>query len=145
MDLRPSTLDDLGILATISWFCREFQATYPELKIKQDIQAEEQQIPTLLKTVIFRIIQEALNNIGKHSQAVKIRLNLAQKDHHLHLIIRDNGVGFDLKNAFFLDGSTRGMGLAGMKERAKLSGGALTIRSQPGKGTRIQAVWPLGE
>ena len=145
MDLRPSTLDDLGILATISWFCREFQTTYSGILIKQKIQVEEQQIPALLKTVIFRIIQEALNNIGKHSQAGQIRLNLAQKDHHLHLDIRDNGVGFDLKNAFSLDGSTRGMGLAGMKERAKLSGGALTIHSQPGKGTRIQAAWPLGE
>ena len=145
MDLRPSTLDDLGILATISWFCREFQTTYSGIRIKQKIQVEEQQIPALLKTVIFRIIQEALNNIGKHSQAGQIRLNLAQKDHHLHLDIRDNGVGFDFKNAFSLDGSTRGMGLAGMKERAKLSGGSLTIHSQPGKGTRIQAAWPLGE
>ena len=145
MDLRPSTLDDLGILATISWFCREFQTTYSGILIKQKIQVEEQQIPVLLKIVIFRIIQEALNNIGKHSQADQIRLNLAQKDHNLHLGIRDNGVGFDLKTAFSLDGSSRGMGLAGMKERATLSGGTLTIHSQPGKGTRIQAAWPLGE
>jgi len=145
MALRPSTLDDLGILATITWFCREFQSTYSGILIKQKIQVEEQQIPALLKTVIFRVIQEALNNIGKHSQASQIRLNLAKKNHHLHLDIRDNGVGFDLKNAFSSDGFTRGMGLAGMKERAKLSGGSLTIHSQPGKGVRIQAAWPLGE
>jgi PAS domain S-box-containing protein len=143
MDLRPSTLDDLGILATISWFCREFQTTYSGIRIKQKIQVEEEQIPDLLKTVIFRIIQEALNNIGKHSQAGQIRLSLVQKDHHLHLDIRDNGVGFDSKKDFPLDGSTRGMGLAGMKERAKLSGGTLTIHSQPEKGTRIQAAWLL--
>jgi signal transduction histidine kinase len=143
MDLRPSTLDDLGILATISWFCREFQTTYSGILIKQKIQVEEQHIPALLKTVIFRILQEALNNIGKHSQAGQIRLSLAQKNHHLHLDIRDNGGGFDLKNVFPLDGSTRGMGLAGMKERANLSGGKLTIHSQPGKGTRIQAIWLL--
>ncbi len=123
MDLRPSTLDDLGILATISWFCREFQNTYPGILIKQEIQVEEGQIPLLLKTVIFRIIQESLNNIAKHSQAGKINLNLAQKDHRLHLNIRDNGLGFTLKNAFPLDGSTRGMGLTSMKERAKFSGG----------------------
>jgi PAS domain S-box-containing protein len=145
MDLRPSTLDDLGILATISWFCREFQTTYSGILIQQKIQVEEGQIPEQLKTVIFRIVQEALNNIGKHSQAVQIRLNLAQKDHHLRLEIQDNGVGFDLKNAFSLDGSARGMGLAGMKERANLSGGKLTFHSQPGKGTRIHASWPLGE
>ncbi len=145
MDLRPSILDDLGILATISWFCREFQTTYSDIRIKQKIQVQEEQIPALLKTVIFRIIQEALNNIGKHSQAGQIRLNLVQKDHHLQLDIRDNGVGFDLKSIFALNGSTRGMGLAGMEERAKLSGGTFAIRAQPGKGTRIQAAWPLEE
>ena len=145
MDLRPSTLDDLGILATISWFCREFQNTYPGILIKQEIQMEEGQIPLLLKTVIFRIIQESLNNIAKHSQADKISLNLARKGHHLRLNIQDNGLGFTLKNAFPLDGSTRGMGLTSMKERAKFSGGTLTIHSQPGEGTRIQAAWPLGE
>ena len=145
MDLRPSILDDLGILATISWFCREFQTTYSDIRIKPRIQVQEEQIPALLKTVIFRIIQEALNNIGKHSQAGQIRLNLVQKDHHLQLDIRDNGVGFDLKSIFALNGSTRGMGLAGMEERAKLSGGTFAIRAQPGKGTRIQAAWPLEE
>ncbi len=144
MALRPSTLDDLGILATITWFCREFQSTYSGILVKRKIQVEEQQIPALLKTVIFRIIQEALNNIGKHSQASQIRLNLAQKDLHLYLDIRDNGVGFDL-NASSSNSFTRGMGLAGMKERAKLSGGSLTIHSQPGKGARIQAAWPLGK
>jgi PAS domain S-box-containing protein len=143
MDLRPSTLDDLGILATISWFCREFQATYSGVLIKQKIQVEERQIPALLKIVIFRIIQEALNNIGKHSKAGQISLNLTREGRHLHLNIRDNGGGFDLKKAYSSDNSSRGMGLAGMKERAELSGGTLTIHSQPGKGTRIQAVWPL--
>ncbi|RPH82722.1 MAG: PAS domain S-box protein, partial [Desulfobacteraceae bacterium] len=145
MALRPSTLDDLGILATISWFCREFQATYSGILIKQKIQVEEQEIPALLKTVIFRIVQEALNNIGKHSRAGQISLNLTRKGRHLNLDIRDNGGGFDLKKPYSSDNSTRGMGLAGMKERAELSGGALTIHSQPGKGTRIQAVWLLGE
>jgi PAS domain S-box-containing protein len=145
MDLRPSTLDDLGILATISWFCREFQTTYSNILLKQEVQVEERQISAQLKTVIFRIIQESLNNIGKHSQADQITLNLAKKDRHLHLDIRDNGVGFSLKNAFFSDGSTRGMGLASMKERAELSGGVLTIHTEPGEGTRIQATWPLGE
>ncbi len=145
MDLRPSTLDDLGILATISWFCREFQATYSGVLIKQKIQVEEQEIPPLLKIVIFRIVQEALNNIGKHSKAGQISLNLTRKGRHLNLDIRDNGGGFDLKKPYSSENSNRGMGLAGMKERAKLSGGALTIHSQPGKGTRIQAVWLLGE
>ena len=145
MALRPSTLDDLGVLATISWFCREFQATYPQILIKQKIRAAERQIPDLLKTVVFRIIQEALNNIGKHSQAGQIKLNLVRKDLHLHLDIQDNGVGFEGRHSYPEDGSPRGLGLAGMKERAELSGGTLSIKSQPGKGTRIQADWPLNE
>jgi PAS domain S-box-containing protein len=145
MALRPSTLDDLGVLATISWFCREFQATYPQILIKQKIRAAERQIPDLLKTVVFRIIQEALNNISKHSQANQIRLSLVKKDHHLHLDIRDNGLGFEGRHSYPAAGTNRGLGLAGMKERAELSGGTLSIKSQPGKGTRIQADWTLNE
>ena len=145
MALRPSTLDDLGVLATISWLCREFQGTYPQILVEQKIQVAEEQIPDLLKTVVFRIIQEALNNIGKHSQAGQIKIHLARKDLRLQLDIRDNGVGFKFKHLPASDGFTRGMGLTGMKERAELSGGTLMIISQPGKGTRIQAIWPLGE
>jgi PAS domain S-box-containing protein len=145
MALRPSTLDDLGVLATISWLCREFQATYPQVLVEQKIQVAEQQIPDLLKTVVFRIIQEALNNIGKHSQADQIKIQLGRKNLRLRLDIQDNGVGFENKCLSPSDGFTRGMGLAGMKERAELSGGTLMIKSQPGKGTRIQAIWLLEE
>src|SRR4030042_6679818 len=69
MDLHPSTLDDLGIVATLSWFCRSFQTTYTHIRIEQDVGIGESEVPKILKTVIYRILQEALNNIAKHSKA----------------------------------------------------------------------------
>ncbi len=143
MDLRPSILDDLGILATLSWFCREFQKTYSHLQIEQDISAGEEQIPDPLKIIIFRITQEALNNIAKHSRAGHVRLGLGRDDERLLLEIQDNGSGFQVEEATSGKAEARGMGLAGMKERTELSGGAFQIRSNKKRGTLIRATWPL--
>ncbi len=74
--LRPSMLDDLGIIATIGWFCREFQKTYAGICIEQEIDIDEEDIPEPLKIVIFRIVQEALNNIARHSKAELVSLSL---------------------------------------------------------------------
>ena len=76
MNLRPSILDDLGILATIRWFCRQFESTYSDIRIKQSIKIEEHEVPDSLKTVIFRVLQEGLNNIAKHSRAKMVLLFL---------------------------------------------------------------------
>jgi PAS domain S-box-containing protein len=143
MDLRPSILDDLGILATLSWFCREFQKTYSHLQIEQDISAGEEQIPGPLKIIIFRITQEALNNIAKHSRAGHVRLGLGLDDERLLLEIQDNGRGFQVEEATNGKAEGRGMGLAGMKERTELSGGEFQIRSNEKRGTLIRATWPL--
>lgn len=143
MDLRPSILDDLGILATLSWFCREFQKTYTHIRMEQDISAGEEQIPGPLKIIIFRITQEALNNIAKHSRAGQVRLGLVLDEERLLLEIQDNGRGFQVKEAMNEKAEGRGMGLAGMKERTELSGGEFQIRSSEGQGTLIRATWPL--
>jgi PAS domain S-box-containing protein len=143
MDLRPSILDDLGILATLSWFCREFQKTYTHIRIEQDISAGEEQIPGPLKIIIFRITQEALNNIAKHSRAGHVRLGLGLDEERLLLEIQDNGRGFQVEEATDGKAEGRGMGLAGMKERTELSGGEFQIRSNQGRGTLIRAAWPL--
>ncbi|MDL1963045.1 MAG: histidine kinase [Deltaproteobacteria bacterium] len=68
-DLRPSMLDDLGILATINWFCREFQMIYSNIRIEKQVAVQENEVPEPLKMVIFRVLQEAMNNIAKHSNA----------------------------------------------------------------------------
>jgi len=143
MDLRPSILDDLGILATLSWFCREFQITYSRISIEKLIDINEDEVPDSLKTVIYRISQEALNNVAKHSKADLVHLALRKSDGKIELAIRDNGQGFDLNQLLPREGSERGLGLTSMRERTELSGGSFEIESVPGRGTTIRAQWSI--
>jgi signal transduction histidine kinase len=136
-NLRPSVLDDLGILATLSWFCREFQKVHPHIQVRKETNLEEKEIPDPLKTVIFRLLQEAMNNIAKHSRSESVQLALSKENQALVFSIQDNGVGFDLRT------SRRGLGLASMKERVEASGGRFRVDSAEGLGTFIQAAWPL--
>lgn len=142
-NMRPSILDDLGILATISWLCQEFEAVYREIKIEKHIFIEENDIPEKLKIVIFRILQEALNNIAKHSQATFSLVTLGEKNGTIELKINDNGAGFDVENTLFMEKPERGLGLASMKERSKLSGGSFSIESSPHIGTTVYVSWPM--
>jgi PAS domain S-box-containing protein len=141
MDLRPSTLDDLGILATIGWFCREFKETYATVRIEKEIGLEEADIPESLKTVIYRVLQEALNNVAKHSGADSVTVSLTKKDDTIELTIEDNGRGFDLNEVLDIDSSKRGFGLGSMKERIELSGGSFALESTRREGTNISASW----
>jgi signal transduction histidine kinase len=136
-DLRPSILDDLGILPALSWFCREYEKTYSHISVERQIRLPEEAVPASLKTVIFRISQEAMNNIAKHSKAGLVELALQKTGQGLELTIQDNGCGFRP------DEITKGLGLATMRERAELSGGTFAIQSEEGKGTLIRASWPL--
>jgi PAS domain S-box-containing protein len=140
-DLRPSILDDLGILATIGWFCREFKNVYAGIRIETTIDIKEDEVPRHLKTIIYRILQEALNNVAKHSRANFVHLRFRKKETIMELIIHDNGRGFNIEQAMALKTSRRGFGLASMRERAELSGAAFEIKSTIGRGTRIRAVW----
>jgi signal transduction histidine kinase len=143
MNLRPTLLDDLGILATISWFCREFQKANPAVRIETKIHIQENEVANSVKTVIYRIMQEALNNVSKHSKANLVNLTLQKEEGKIEFIIQDHGRGFDVNAAYSLKSSEKGLGLAGMKERTYLSGGSMSIESTPGAGTTIRASWPL--
>jgi len=143
VDLHPPLLDDLGIIPTFSWLCRTFQATYPHLRIEQQVGIKESEVPESLKAVIYRISQEALNNVATHSRADFVFLSLQKIDHTLELTIRDNGEGFDWGEALSVDSSRKGLGLATMKELAELSGGSCTVQSEAGKGTVVRASWPV--
>ena len=140
-DLRPSLLDDLGLLATISWFCREFQTIYSGIRIEKQINIKEGEVPDILKTVIYRVLQEAFNNVAKHSKADLARLYLRKTKGTIHLFIEDNGLGFDLQDAISTESYKRGLGLASMKERIEYSGGSFSIESTRGTGTIIRASW----
>jgi signal transduction histidine kinase len=141
MNLRPSILDDLGILATIGWFCRQFQAVYSYIRIEEEIQTAENQIPDSLKTIIFRILQEAMNNVAKHSRANRVYLLLRRRKQRIELVIRDNGRGFDSAGIMSLTASEKGFGITGMKERTELSGGEFAIESEINTGTTVRASW----
>jgi len=142
-DLRPSMIDDLGLLPTISWFCRTFEQTYPAIRIEQKIHIAEGDIQDPLKIVVFRITQEAMNNIAKHSKADLVRFSLRKLDDRIELDLQDNGRGFSLDEIHARRGIVKGLGLTTMRERAGLSGGSFDIESVEGKGTRIIASWPF--
>jgi signal transduction histidine kinase len=142
-DLRPSILDDLGLLPTLSWFCRRYQAIYTGIKIDLEETLEERDIPNSLKIVIYRITQEGMNNIAKHSKANIVHLSLRKMDGRIELFFKDNGQGFDLEKVLGSESTKRGLGLTSMRERAELSGGSLTIESAEGKGTTVRASWPF--
>ena len=144
-NLRPSVLDDLGILATISWFCREIENTYSGIRINRQIRIDEGDVPDSLKTVIFRLLQEAVNNVTKHSQATVIDLFLEGKDGRIELTIEDNGIGFDLEQVVTEGRVKDGIGLSSMRERTELSNGSFLIESQKGAGTTVRASWSLRE
>ncbi len=135
-------LDDLGILATINWFCREFRVIYSNVRIEKQIDVQENEVPEPLKMVIFRVLQEAMNNIVKHSDADLVRLCFKKTDATIWLTIEDNGRGFDLEGALSLNSSEKGFGITSMKERTELAGGSFAIESTPGAGTVVRASWP---
>ncbi|WLT32294.1 PAS domain S-box protein [Geothrix sp. PMB-07] len=144
MALRPSTLDDLGLLATIAWFTREFQNTYPHFEVERVVDIEEFEVPDELRTSVFRIIQEAMNNSAKYSQGTRITVGLRLVMGELQVVIADDGIGFDPKNVK-RSHSGSGYGLASMRERAELFGGSMIVTSTPGQGTMIMARWPVDE
>ena len=142
-DLRPSILDDLGLLPALSSFCRRFETIYSHIRTEQTIRLEEGEIPSTLKIVIYRVAQEAMNNIAKHSKADLVRLSLGKMDKKMDVTIQDNGQGFNLKKVISQESTKKGLGLSSMRERAELSGGSFGIESIEGQGTIIRASWPI--
>ena len=142
-NLRPSALDDMGLVAAIRSLCREFQEIYKDIRIDTAIAIREDVIQEPLKIAIYRVLQEALNNVFKHSRAVTVKVSLRETDRSLELSVIDDGQGFDPGKRFTSGDQMGGMGLIGMKERAELSNGVFEITSKKGQGTVIKATWPL--
>jgi PAS domain S-box-containing protein len=138
MDLRPSLLDDLGILATLNWFCREYGKIYNAIAIDKVIRVEESDVPPDLRIVIYRIVQEAFNNIAKHSRATRVRLTFEKNADGLVLTIEDNGVGLGREGDRF----NAGFGMSSMRERARTTGGVFELLDNPGQGAGIRVNWP---
>lgn len=141
--LRPMGLDDLGILNTIRASCREFNSIYSDFRVEEAFDVEEGEIPEPLKIVIYRILQEALNNVAKHSRARGVHVSLRKTGDNIELAIEDDGQGFDLEEVSSRKQDEDAMGLSGMQERTELSAGLFEIFTTKGKGTKIRASWPL--
>jgi signal transduction histidine kinase len=144
-NLRPPILDDLGLLATFTWHCREFRTIYADIQIVLAFDLKEEDIPEPLKIILYRITQEALNNIVKHSQADLVELTLAKSDDFLTLRIGDNGIGFAPVKSATATLPGNGLGLISMKERVTFSKGTFRIISGQPTGTTIEAIWRLSD
>ncbi len=141
MNLRPSILDDLGVVAAIHWFCSQYQSTYTHINVETNISVEESKMDDNRKIVIYRVIQESLNNVAKHSGATNVRIDLSQDDNlGMYLRIADNGCGFEKKTN---DGRYQytGMGLNSIEERVNLLGGVFNLFSNYPSGTIIDIRW----
>jgi PAS domain S-box-containing protein len=139
-NLRPTMLDDLGLLSTISWFTRQFSEQFGTIQLRPRMEVREEDIPETLKIVIYRVLQESLHNAAKHSQATEVAIGLKTDPHQIVLEIADNGTGFDVQKTLDRQDPLSGYGLASMLERVEIVGGSLAIDSSPGNGTRIKMI-----
>jgi signal transduction histidine kinase len=142
-NLRPSTLDDLGLLATAQWFCRDLSGLYQGIRITPRFEVVEEQIPEALKIVFYRVMQEALSNAAKHSGAEEVQVTLGLRDGGLEMTISDDGSGFDLERVMGAGDTLSGFGINSMRQRVEICNGSFEIRSRPGQGTRIRVRLPM--
>jgi two-component system sensor histidine kinase UhpB len=136
LDLRPTMLDDLGLIPTLRWYVQNFSN---RLNISSNFEAMgfEEKLPPQIETAFYRIVQEALNNIAKHAEADRVEISVVRRDSKILASIQDNGKGFDLDKVLHPESPERGFGIIGMQERVSLLGGQINIQSRPGSGTLI--------
>jgi len=133
--LRPSMLDDFGLVPALEWQAREVsKRTGIRVQVAAADSADE--LPDALKTCIYRVVQEALHNCARHAQARSVRVVVRHEDSRIVLSVEDDGRGFDARRV-------RGLGLVGMEERVRHLGGAFHVQSTPGNGTKVDVELPL--
>ncbi|MGE3599443.1 MAG: GAF domain-containing sensor histidine kinase, partial [Dehalococcoidia bacterium] len=139
LDLRPSTLDDLGLVPAVESYAREFAERWGiDVRVSAVV---GKRLARDRELIVYRIVQEALANIAKHAGATRVAIDFRREHDHLAVTVHDDGRGFDV--AATLTMRERGLGLFGMQERAQLAGGYLNLRSAPGAGTTVTLVVPL--
>jgi signal transduction histidine kinase len=138
--LHPSKVDQLGLVEALKSYCAEIKERHDlELDFThRDVHAD---LPQDVALCFFRVAQEALRNIVRHSKAASAWISLVEKDHAINLTVSDTGIGFDLSQAR----GRSGLGLISMEERLRLVGGAFSIQSRPGSGTTIDVRVPLAQ
>lgn len=141
-NLRPMSLDDLGLIPTIQRFIINFE-NETQTNVDFSVSAKNEAIHSTIQLVVFRIIQEALNNIRKHAKASSIIIKLEIMGDFINMLIMDDGIGFDVESALKANKTESGYGLYIMKERVELLNGQIDIQSTIGMGTRIKSTIPL--
>jgi signal transduction histidine kinase len=141
-ELRPSALDDLGLIVALSTYAQEWSRHFGVRVNFHSAGLGDARLAPLVETSLYRIAQEALNNVAKHAGATSVDLLLERRDDDAVLIVEDNGRGFDTE-AVKVSGTDRGLGLVGMRERAALVGGRVEVESMPGEGTTVFARTPV--
>lgn len=144
LDLRPSLLDDLGLVPALRWYVNR-QAERNGWMLSLSLERIAVRIPAPIEVSCFRVVQEALTNIAKYAKAKTVDLTLCRQDQDVTLIIQDDGVGFDVMLAKQRALGGQSIGLLGLEERVRLAGGSLAISSVPGEGTRLELCFPLTE
>lgn len=140
--LRPSILDDLGLLPAVKWLASDLTKNYG-IATDMEVVGKHRQLPPEAELMLFRIAQEALTNVRRHSQASRVVIRLGFADHSTKITVRDNGTGFEMPTRIGDLARSGRLGLAGMQERAQLLGGTLTVDTEPGKGTALTVEVPL--
>lgn len=135
--LRPPMLDELGILPTLRWFVRTFQEQ-TSISVRFTCEGEERRLPPDIETLVYRLVQEGLTNVAKHSDATTATVTLVLDAKRVVLVIEDRGAGFDT-SAVLGEEEEQGFGVRSMRDRVLFLGGRFALRSAPGEGTRIEA------
>ncbi len=136
--LRPSGLDDLGLACSIEHYVEDFQARFP-IRVDLTIRGNIPALPPAVATAVFRIVQEALTNVARHSGAREGSVMLVGSADSLRVVVEDNGAGFDVELAV----ERKSLGLVGVQERARLIGARLFVESSPNQGTTIMVEVPI--
>jgi signal transduction histidine kinase len=144
LDLRPSVLDDLGLEPALRWLVAR-QVRQTGLSIQLDADLREGRLPPDLEIACFRVVQEALTNAVRHAEAEHVWVDMRRREDVLLLVVRNDGVEFDVKEALERAAHGESLGLLGMKERVSLAGGQIEIVSAPGRGSEIRARFPVGQ
>lgn len=142
-DLRPMTLDDLGLVPTLRRFATQF-GEKNNLEVSVIVQGLEIRLPNHYEVALFRFVQEALNNVAKHAKATQARVLLSAYDDMLQVVIEDDGSGFHVQEVLHTDTKRRSMGIPNMRQRVEVMlRGDFDIESAIGRGTRVAASVPL--
>jgi signal transduction histidine kinase len=141
-DLRPSILDDLGLLSAIRWYAGN-RLEPLGIQTRVEVTGEETKLSPQVEIALFRVVQEAINNIVKHAEAHSVMLGIEFGTSSIVIEVEDDGLGFDIDAVNLIPDKAQGVGRLGMRERVALLDGRISIESQLGKGTHIVIEIPL--